>query len=217
MPNIPDEPADDIAAELAREIPPDVVRAIMRDVVDWICRMFAADRELETDERAAVRAVASIDLNLVTRVANHLRGHPGFPAKWPGTALNRLVAALTDDEPDPILSPRRKDGEAARRGAPKLPLNTQLERVEPAVALDLLMAKAPQSPEDAAKGVLDLLRESHAEALVRQWRKLSAGGDSIPAEIFRELRDTVKREVDARGMDADAYIAVIRTMLIPKN
>ena len=149
----------------------------------WLIGFAACSRptvELETDERAAVRAVASIDLNLVTRVANHLRGHPGFPAKWPGTALNRLVAALTDDEPDPILSPRRKDGGAARRGAPKLPLNTQLERVEPAVALDLLMAKAPQSPEDAAKGVLDLLRESHAEALVRQWRKLSAGGDFIP-------------------------------------
>ena len=69
----------------------------------------------------------------------------------------------------------------------------------------------------AAKELLDLLRDSLAEALVRQWRTLKAGGESIPAESFRDQVDLVKREVDARGMDADAYIAVIRTMLIPKN
>ena len=81
MPNIPDEPADDIAAELAREIPPDVVRAIMRDVVDSIRLMFAADRQFETDERAAIKNAACIDLRLVTRVASHLQGHPGFPGE----------------------------------------------------------------------------------------------------------------------------------------
>jgi hypothetical protein len=218
VPNIPDEPADDIAAKLAREIPPDVVRAIMRDVVDWIRLTFVADRQFETDERAAIKTAACIDLRLVTGVASHLQGHPGFPRKTPGAALRRLVAALTahsDGEHDEVLSPR-SDGDATR-GRHPLPLYTRLERVESAVAMELLMARRPQSAEDAAKELLDLLRDSLAAALVRQWRTLKAGGDSIAAESFRDQVDLARREVEERKMTADAYIAVIRTMLIPKN
>ena len=220
MPNILDEPADDIAAKLAQEIPPGVVGAIMRDLVDWILLTFAADKALETDERVAIKGAADIDLRLVTCVAGHLRGQPGFPAKTPGAALKRLVAALTDRDngkSDQVLSPQRSDGKAAPRGRPTLSLNTQLERVEPAVAMELIMARNPQSPEDAAKEVLDLVRESHAAALVRQWRTLKAGGDSTATEIFNDLIELARREVGARGMTADAYSAVIRTMLIPKN
>ena len=136
--------ADDIAAKLAREIPPDVVWAITCDVVDSIAP-HVRDRQRRSKRMNSRRSeyAASIDLKLVTSVASHLRGLPGFPAKMPGTALKRLVAALIDrhdGKDEPMLAPRRNDGKPAL-GRPTLPLNTQLDRVEPAVAMELLMAK----------------------------------------------------------------------------
>jgi hypothetical protein len=205
--------SDDIADRLAQEIPRDVVRGIMRDVVELFRCTFVADKEVEADERAAMRDVASISLKFVTSAASRLRGHPGFPAEMPGAALKLLVAVLTDlsdDKVDPILRNNKK-----AVGRPTLPLSTQLERLEHAVAMELLMAKDPQSPVDAAKEVLDLLRDSLAEALVRQWRRARAGGDT--AETFNAMVQLAKREVGVRGLTADAYSKVIRTTLIPKR
>ena len=209
--------ADNTDARTVLKIPPDVASDITRDAAELLLDMFVADREIEEDELRAVSAAAGITLQFVSKAVSRLRGLPGFPAAMPGIALKRLVAALTDlreGKVDPVL---RNDGKPVRLGRPMLPLNTQLDRVENALAMELLMAKDPQSPEDAAKEVLDLLRDSLAASLVRQWRTLHAGGDSIPAQSFKDLVELAKREVGARGLTADAYSEVIRTMLIPKR
>jgi hypothetical protein len=189
---------------------------LLREMRELLQRFSAADDLMATDKRLAVQAAAGFALTMQCRIGAQLRNLLDLPPREEGAALRYLVEALIDRDkgkPDEVLIPERKG-----RGAPQLATHTQIDRLDELLAMDLLMAKDALSPERAAHEVIKRQHDRNADALVRQWRDLDAGEKyPMTTELFQRSRLEVKREVEARGLTADAYEAVIRTRLARKK
>ena len=136
----------------------------------------------------------------------------------PVDAVSHLTAALCDlyaGKVDPMLALTPDEREGRGTGRPGVALSTSLQRVTTSVTMELLMARDPKlKPEPAAKMVsAQLGGEPRPATLLHWWHTLDAGGETEDVEIFRALVAQAKREVAARGLDADAYLPLVETML----
>jgi hypothetical protein len=132
----------------------------------------------------------------------------------PLETASHLTAALLDlsaGKVEPMLAPT-KEGHGT--GHPGVPLSTALQRIYMPAAMELLMARDPKlKPERAAEEMADKLGgEPRPATLLHWWRHLDEGGETQDVEIFRAFVEQAKREVAARGLDADAYLPLVEAM-----
>jgi hypothetical protein len=180
--------------------------------------MALADQLWRKNPRQAVLALASAwgDFAKDSARTREAMGEPNV--RTPLDTVSHLTAAILDlyaGKIDPMLVPSREEKEERGAGHPGLALSTALQRIDIPVAMELLMARDPKlKPERAANIVADQLGgEPRPATLLHWWRTLDAGGETDDVKIFRALVAQAKREVAARGLDADAYLRVVETML----
>jgi hypothetical protein len=177
--------------------------------------MTLADQLRRKNPRQAALALAYAwsDFAKASARTREAMGEPNVRA--PLDTASHLTAALLDlyaGKVDPMLTPTK---EGRGTGHPGVALSTALQRIYMPAAMELLMARDPNlKPKRAAKEMSAKLGgEPRPATLLHWWHHLDEGGETEDVKIFRALVVQVKREVAARGLDADAYLPLVETML----
>ena len=180
--------------------------------------MALADQLWRKTPRQAALALAYAWGSFATASARTREAMGETNVRPPVDAVSHLTAALCGlyaGKVDPMLALTPDEREGRGTGRPGIALSTSLQRVATSVTMELLMARDRKlQPEPAAKMVsAQLGGEPRPATLLHWWRTLDAGGETEDVEIFRALVAQAKREVAARGLDADAYLPLVETML----
>jgi hypothetical protein len=206
--------------------PAELIRAeLVRAVLDLLDALHAGDAILEEHPRDAVHRAQTDMFNFVIR-AGRLRRDLGLAppnSHLPGDAVARSVTAFADLNRgivDPVLEPAAQPGK--KSGGNKLILKDQLDRVEPAVAMELLIM-AGAGVEEAAAEAARLLKGDplladvdgdHTAAIKRWWRIASKGdADSWATEKFNTNVAEAKHQVAIRGGTAADLVKIAHGIL----
>jgi hypothetical protein len=201
------------------KIPDEIITQIIEQWLDIQEIMVRADQLWRKNPRQAALALA-YGWGSFAQASARIREAMGEPnVAAPTDAASHLTAALCDlyaGKVDPMLAltPEEKEGRGA--GRPGVALSTALQRIYPPVAMVLLMARDPKvTPERAAEEMSAKLGgDPRPATLLHWWRHLDEGGETEDVEIFRALVEQAKREVAARGLDADAYLPLVEAMAV---
>lgn len=193
----------------------------------------AADRKLETAPHAAVQDTLQLLLRFVILAALYrttgsvprieegaLSLTLGSAPRVPGAALRRLVSAFEDLERG-IVDRVLLQPKVANRGN-YLGLEVRLARVEPAVAMELLI-RAGRKRQEAAKEVVRMLGENpsvfaghHGEPwrIVAGWRTAAMSGDDRETkQKFDAWLELVTKVLCAREGTAADLVKIARVVL----
>jgi hypothetical protein len=213
--------ADDSPVSRRDELKDELVRAVL----DLLAALDASDAVLEEHPRHAVHR-SQIDLfNFVIR-AGQLRRDLGIASPnshLPGDAVARLVMAIATTNQgvrDPVLEPIASPG--TRRGGHTVILADRLNRVETAIAMELLMM-AGYGVKEAADEVAKILKDHPILAgvagdpagVIIRWRAdiKASGADSWETEKLDELVAAAKSTVESQGGTSADFVKVVRNTL----
>jgi hypothetical protein len=195
---------------------PDIA-ALVNELLD---QMHEADQMLGTDPHAAVKRALEATLRSIMKFSVH-KAPDGVPRVVPGAALARLIAAHDDLERgivDPVLQPKPE----ARRKGNYLPLMTELLRVAPAAAMQLLI-NAGRNNEPAAREVVRMMGENHPMfadldgerwRIVARWRtEILSGDDPDTKQKFDDYLQFVTNFLRDKEGTADDLVGMARLML----
>ncbi len=201
---------------MSNKIPDEIMAQIIEQWLGIQEAMALADQLWRKNPQQAALALAIAWGSFATESARtrEAMGEPNV--RSPLETVGHLMAAMLDldaGKVDPMLARTREEGRGP--GHLGVALSAAVQRAPIAAAMELLMARDPNlKPGQAAKMVSAKLGGDPRPATVLHWwRTLDAGGETKDVEIFRALVAQAKREVAARGLDADVYLPLVETML----
>jgi hypothetical protein len=216
--------ADNSAVTSSEEL---IVLQLLHAVFELLDALSVNDGMLEEHPRHAVHRSQKDLFNFVFR-AGQLRRDLGLASPHshlPGEAVARLVMAiesLNQGVRDPVLEPIASPG--TRRGGHTVILADRLNRVETAIAMELLMM-AGYGVKEAAVEVAQILKDHDHPILagvdgdpagaITRWRTeiKASGADSWETAKLDELVAAAKCTVEAQGGTSADFVDFVRSTL----